>query len=176
MKHEDKHAQLITPWLSCTFHTVTQSVWSCVCVLYLVSSGWENITSSAPKRCCRAARSSPGCEQRHKVNTAEPRHLSRGCKGLTKTTPGYGGMRGNALQSPAAHRTQQLGHTCRRPVSKNAMTGGKATDSSHSRHPGRGHFTSRPELLGCGRQVLNLPWRVFTLTFQQRSSEERQNL
>lgn len=30
LKHEGKHTQLITPWLSCTVHTATQSV--CVCV------------------------------------------------------------------------------------------------------------------------------------------------
>lgn len=30
LKHEAKHTQLITPWVSCTVHTATQSV--CLCV------------------------------------------------------------------------------------------------------------------------------------------------
>lgn len=30
LKHEGKHTQLITPWVSCTVHTATQSV--CLCV------------------------------------------------------------------------------------------------------------------------------------------------
>lgn len=40
MKHEGKHTQLITPRLSCTFHTVTQSVWSCVFVGAVFSEEW----------------------------------------------------------------------------------------------------------------------------------------
>lgn len=39
LEHKDKHTQLITPWLSCTFHTGPQSVWSCVCAVF--REEWE---------------------------------------------------------------------------------------------------------------------------------------
>lgn len=39
--------QLITPWLSCTFHTMTQSVWSCVFVRAVFSEEWVGATLQA---------------------------------------------------------------------------------------------------------------------------------
>lgn len=155
LKHEDKHMQLITPWLSCTFHTMTQSVWSCVFVRAVFSE--ERVGATLQAQLLRDAATV-------NVKSRLSGHLMDENSVIKSTEQNRITLQVRAMSWPRWHLTVEIQQTfplfhlwvtapthCPSHAAarthlpllhvKKVTTGGKATDAkpgrSHGRHPVR---------------------------------------